>query len=99
MLSLNPNIITNIEVVKINTNTPIKQANEETNKVYCRKCGIEIELDITNPYDICNGCWEEKITRPVIEAIEEVEKKFNVQIWAEWVNNKDKEPKKVHKNY
>ena len=29
-------------------------------KNHCRKCGIEIEFDITNPYDLCDGCWEEK---------------------------------------
>jgi len=28
-------------------------------KLECKKCGIEIEPDITNPYDMCYGCIKE----------------------------------------
>jgi len=29
--------------------------------VNCRKCGIEIKPNITNPYDLCDGCWEDRL--------------------------------------
>ena len=30
-----------------------------SSSINCRKCGIEIKPDITNPYDMCEGCIEE----------------------------------------
>ena len=34
---------------------------EIESNVYCKKCGIEIKPDITNPYDLCDGCCEAKL--------------------------------------
>lgn len=35
----------------------------------------------------------------VKDAIGDIEKKFDVEVWAEWVDNKESEPKKVNRNY
>lgn len=70
-----------------------------SSNTYRRKCGIKIKPDTTNSTDLCGGCFEEKIKRLVIGAISDIEKKFNTTIWAEWVNNSDKEPKKVYRNH